>query len=302
MGDVVMTLPALELLRQQYPDVVIGYVTDSRWQGLLENSGLVDRVHYIDKQAMRQGSFSTRWALIRKVIKELRSHHYQRALDMQSFGETGFLAWISGAVERYAWCKRRSRRLWINHPVAGMVAHPHRIGFFLQFATNDPDKQKPVLKRLPLLRRIAGKQHDTGHVALFIGSSQPVRRWPTQYFSQLADVLTNKGYKVSVLAGPGEQEAVSWLKQNRPDVDCSCFNDMDSLLDILSTAGHLVSGDTGPIHVGGALGIMHIVGLYQDHNIHYSTPFHSGSLEVLHHTDLSQISVSDVADKFESIS
>lgn len=295
MGDVVMSLAVLASLREKHPDVEISYITDIRNQGLLEASRMVDRVFYFDRARFKASSFSHRWRMIKTLLREIRAYRYDIALEMQSFGETGVLARLSRAPQRFGYLKRKSQKLWINRPLDPMK-DCHRISYFMQFSAGKPGIVDPVLKRPPLIPLMNGSgqsSFDSNRVALFVGASQPVRQWDIQNFITLAKKLSQRGYEVVMIGGPGEAPLLENIELSSR-VHTRITMHIEELIKLLSECGHLVCGDTGPLHLAGALGVPHLVGLYAPHNVNHSTPMYSNRFDLVAREPLNEIDVGTV--------
>lgn len=293
LGDVVMTLPVVERLREDCPSCHIAYLTDARWRGLLENCGLVDEALYFDRMGFKKGTPGRRLALGAGLLNTLLRARVDCALEMQAFGETGIMARLSGARMRVGWIKRPSQKWWINRPVPGMTGR-HRVQYFNGFRLcRSPEALR--LRRPPLLKRTSAQEED--RVVLFVGASQPFRQWPLEHFLDLAGLVSGLGLRPLLLGGPTEGPLIEAVRSKRPELEASLCESVPELIDCLSRAAILVCGDTGPIHVGGALGVPHIIGLYAPHNLEHSTPIHSDRLDVLAKKDLADISPRSVLER-----
>ena len=94
-----------------------------------------------------------------------------------------------------------------------------------------------------------------GLVGLFPGSNAAARRWPVQGFAELARTLLGRGKRVVVLGGAGERELTGAVAAGAPGaVDLGGETDLPGLAAILSLCDLVVTNDTGPMHLAGAVG------------------------------------------------
>ncbi|MCB2199244.1 glycosyltransferase family 9 protein [bacterium] len=89
-------------------------------------------------------------------------------------------------------------------------------------------------------------------VVLMPGSNYPEARWSIDGFEKVGRALQNQQVPVAIIAGPGELELGAELA-NRLDVPLKSGTTMIELMDLLATAGALLTNNTGPLHVAGGL-------------------------------------------------
>src|SRR5437660_10154670 len=87
MGDIVHALPAVASLKHSFPGSVLTWVVEPRWAALLEDNPFVDRVVFLRREGPR-GLLQTR--------RELRSYHYDFAVDFQGLLKSALVASAAG--------------------------------------------------------------------------------------------------------------------------------------------------------------------------------------------------------------
>ena len=110
MGDVIHTLPAAVFLRQAFPQAHIGWLIEERWAELLCAPGsprrgarsalrpVVDEVHTVNLKLWRKSLLSiSTIQRIATVWNDVRSAHYDVAVDLQGAMRSAVLARLSGA-------------------------------------------------------------------------------------------------------------------------------------------------------------------------------------------------------------
>ena len=96
MGDVIHALPAVQALREAYPEAMIGWIIEERWAELLCAPGvarrgarsaqrpLVDWVHTVNLKGWRKALFSlSTIEQIARVGNDVRAARYEVAIDLQ---------------------------------------------------------------------------------------------------------------------------------------------------------------------------------------------------------------------------
>ena len=92
-------------------------------------------------------------------------------------------------------------------------------------------------------------------VGLFPSANAPARRWPVERFGELARERLRRGDRVVVIGGPGEKEVTARVVADAPGaIDLGGRTGIDDLAAVLSVLDLLVTNDTGPMHLAGAVG------------------------------------------------
>ena len=98
MGDIIMSLPAIKWLKENFQDCRISYLTDIAFAAILEKSGMIDSIETIDRRGFTSGKrFLSASAGTLATAYHLRCSKFNMAFDLQGFGETALLALLSGA-------------------------------------------------------------------------------------------------------------------------------------------------------------------------------------------------------------
>jgi ADP-heptose:LPS heptosyltransferase len=104
-GDILQTLPAVKVLRQQRPDAHIAWLVDKRHVDLLEGQPEVDEVLVHPRARWGAGlrgarTFPRTTAEILDFSRTLRRQGFHATLDFQGNLKSGFWSWMSGAPLR----------------------------------------------------------------------------------------------------------------------------------------------------------------------------------------------------------
>ena len=112
-------------------------------------------------------------------------------------------------------------------------------------------------------REVAARDGGTPFALLNPGAAWPNKRWPPVYFGEVAAGLAKRhGLRSIVSWGPGEKElANTVVAASHDSAVVSPGTTLGELVALAREAAVMVSGDTGPIHVAGAVGTP-LVGIY----------------------------------------
>lgn len=242
LGDVVMALPALAA---GGADVVV-----VRWLApLLEMAGLGVGIIPLDRGM-------SGWT---RAVGVLRRGGYRRGVLLTpAFSAAWLFRW--GGVARLRGTRTDARGWLLADTVEREALRGvHRINQYRLLMRQPADG--PVMP-LPLRppegvtaswrERLRG---DGPLVGLFPGSNAPARRWPAERFGSVARRLTTDGARVAVLGGGAERDVTGAVVSAAPGaIDLGGETDLPGLAAVLSLCDAVVTNDTGPMHLAGALG------------------------------------------------
>jgi ADP-heptose:LPS heptosyltransferase len=122
------------------------------------------------------------------------------------------------------------------------MAEPHLIGS----DTNDVRGRYGLSNRYVVLVPSNSHHH--------LPPEQNYRNWPVSYWRELMEKLSRKDYQVVIVGGKSENDFFQYLRPFPPEVvDLVGKTDFPDLIGVLAAADSVVSTDTGPAHIAGAV-------------------------------------------------
>lgn len=271
LGDVVLSLPALQAIRKRFPAARITVAVGKPGAEIVDMSGYANETLVVDRVGLRDGFKPLSVVRVFGLVKDVRRRKFDFVIDLHSLSETNLLGFLSGAPKRlYARRPGRSLDYLANYRPAPPVETNHRqrhlIDRYLDVLVPLEIKTAarfPRLKTRPsddaAIEKILRKaKADAGVplIGLFPGAGHSSRRWPLEQFAELADYLIrNDEFKVLVFVGPEEQLFVKDMRRLFPR--STLLLDQLTLPQLAAAATRLaafVSNDTGPMHVASAVG------------------------------------------------
>ncbi|HZI32973.1 MAG TPA: glycosyltransferase family 9 protein, partial [Candidatus Binatia bacterium] len=110
IGDVVLTLPALSVLRDNFPTAKISFLTSAENAPLLRGFRDVDEAISLDRAALRGGNPLRMAGEFFGLLRRLRTGKFSLAVDLQGNGESAWLTRITGAPQRWGAVHKPARR------------------------------------------------------------------------------------------------------------------------------------------------------------------------------------------------
>jgi lipopolysaccharide heptosyltransferase II len=258
LGDVVLTLPVVTVLKSHFPSCEIDYLAKRPGAELLRGEADISIVHRIPDPG--EGPSATL-----RLIGRLRERRYQVAIDFLSNPRSALLIFLSGASTRIGGTRRFRRHLYthsVNVPAGVRSAVSHHL-YSLRVLNIDTAPVKPRLTITPAESRAAlellskmGVKESACKIGIHPGGKWQVKRWPPEKFASLARRLRQRmGVEIVVLQGPGEGEYSDRLRVLLHDE--AVFLPELSVRDAAAVMSRLDAGvycDGGAMHVSVAVG------------------------------------------------
>jgi ADP-heptose:LPS heptosyltransferase len=249
LGDMALTTAALMDLRDHFRKAEITVLAPAAPLALLEAHPAVDRRVLLTDVGLPPelvGRFDlavdfTPDESLRGALLAFRSRARHRA---------GIRAWGRQACFTLKGPRADPRRhvLDLNRElIVSLGAAPRATRPVLQVT---PDEMEEARSRLAALGTAAPR------VAVHPGGRFPTQRWAPERFAEVISGLTGRvGATCLVLAGPGEESLVERIVAATPDALAVGPLPVRGMMSLIAACDLLIGGNSGPLHVAGALGV-----------------------------------------------
>jgi ADP-heptose:LPS heptosyltransferase len=261
IGDIVFTLPAVGQVRAAYPGARLSFLVSANLAPLLAGFREVDEVIALDREQFRHGTLKARIREGLSVVRRLRKPRFSLAIDLQGYGETALLSWLSGAHERWGTLYGRGRK-WAYTQAVPRDFKVHTGEAFLALLRACGLASAPVRNEFVLPASAAEEAHHfmIGHgfrlnqpiLLLQPFTSSPHKDWPIEHYLAIAQHWREREWQVLFTGGPGDRANLQPVSQRGFAVSAG--------VPLLVTAGLMkladlvVGGDTGLLHLAVAMG------------------------------------------------
>lgn len=269
VGDAIMALPALRVVRQKFPDASISIVARPYVADIYRNQGICDELVPYDPRGIHKGLRARdQFALA------LRARKFDVALLLQNAFDAAWLAWRAQIPQRIGYARdARSFLLTkaIPVPVPGEIP-AHEKFYYLELlrragwldslpnvdyiALHVPDEHKRHASEVLLA---AGSRPNTLRLAIGAGASYgSAKCWPPDRFADFANrFLAERDADIFLFGTPGElpvSTAIVAGMTHKP-IDLTGKTAIADLPALLSQCHLFLGNDSGAMHVAAAVGL-----------------------------------------------
>ena len=245
LGDIVQALPVLTGLKRRWPAAQIDWIVNDTLAEILEGHPCLRRtVIYPRKRWTSPARIPEMW----RWGKRLRAEGYDMTIDLQGLLRSALMTWAANSPRRLGLISaREGSRAFYNEQIAdtALSAAERYLTCLehLEIPAQPLDFQLKARAPLPNALRDFGP-----YIALHPYSRWRTKLWPWRYYQELVDAMPD--YKFAVVGeGP-------WFPLEAKDrlVDLRGSLSIGTLVTVLDGAQAVLSTDSGPAHIAGALG------------------------------------------------
>jgi lipopolysaccharide heptosyltransferase I len=257
LGDIVHTLPVLQVLHATFPQARIDWVVAKGFEGLLEHNPLINRLWIIHKDRWKNlKAFATTTGELSTLTRSLRNERYDLVIDLQGLLRSGLITRATQAPVRIGFSEaREGSRLFYTHTVSG-GRNVHAVDRYLKLVatlgcdTSDVRFPFPLVKEPQELQNL---KQSLGAYAIFVpGARKPANRWPAERFGELASRLRLPTVIIGSTADASLADSVVSASNDRA-LSLAGKTDIPGLIHLIRGCSFMVCNDTGPMHIAAAL-------------------------------------------------
>ncbi|MGH2481541.1 MAG: lipopolysaccharide heptosyltransferase II, partial [Ktedonobacteraceae bacterium] len=274
IGDLVLSMVAVRVLKRVYPDAEIDLISVPASAKVIEGDPDLKQIMGYDPNIWRRPKAllsRKNWRELRTLLTRLRERDYDLAISL--FGKwAAVLAVLSGAKRRVGFGRESFPGL-LTDSVPGQHwktgEQKHEVDYCLELAqaagatVNEEDRYPHLYVSEQAMRDIEhllaaqdiqeGRPMIACHVSATNGQS---KRWPVPYWATLLDRLIREENAYVILTGApndlGLIEKITRRMREQP-LNLAGKTSLTQLAALLKRADLLISGDSGPMHMAGAV-------------------------------------------------
>jgi heptosyltransferase-2 len=260
VGDAMLMQPMLLRLRQRHPECMIDVLAPPWTAPLLR---AMPEVHEVIINPFPHGALQL--GARYQLGKQLRDTQYDQAIVLPNSLKSALVPFFAHIPQRTGFVGEA--RYWLLNDARKLDKRvlPLMVERFAQLAE---DKQGEIPRPLANPRlHVSAAQQDAAlqklglmtdkPVAVFCPGAEygPAKRWPANYFAEIAQRLQNRGYAVWLLGSAKDKEVgdkITALGNSECRNLCG-VTDLTDAIALLSRAQLVISNDSGLMHLAAAL-------------------------------------------------
>ncbi len=264
VGDMVMATPAIEAVRENFPDGTLVVLARPWVKPLLENHPSVDQV-----LPLRTGhGFISNAVEIIRTASLVRRMRFDLAILFQNAFEAALLAYLSGIKLRVGY-NTDGRGFLLSHAVTrgDEVSNLHQVEYYLSIIravgweaeSRDPRLFVAEKDRENILSLLSseGIRREDYLLGLSPGAVfGPAKRWPSERFATIGDWAVRRwGAKVMVMGSAGERDICRTVAQSMRHVPVNLcgLTTLGEAMALIERCHFFVTNDSGLMHIAAAL-------------------------------------------------
>ena len=275
IGDVIHTLPALNAVRNYYPEANITWLVEEDAASLVIGHRALNRVIVSKRKrwlkALRSLSLLSTIKEVYGFIKVLRDTRYDMILDFQALLKSGILIALAKGQRKIGFGKGLEHMehsyIFLNEriPAVDMEIHALTRGMMLLNAigipTNEVEYKLPVsnddCEKVDELMKRHGINGVKSLIAINPVAKWESKLWPKERFARLADMIIDEYDAMIVFTGGSEdrptiKDVMSAMK--RRALNLAGQTTLKMLAVLYEKTALVISTDTGPMHLAAAMG------------------------------------------------
>ncbi len=285
LGDVTHVLPTLRTLQKQWPKCRMTWII-----GKLEHA-LVGDIPDVEFIVFDKGEGVKAYL---QMARALRGRRFDILLHMQVALRASLASLLVKAPLRLGFDRKRARnghQYFINHEIAA-VENQHVLDGFLEFPRELGVEETVLAWGIPIpesARARAAQLLPEGKRVLAINPctssrARNWRNWSVDNYAAVIGYAAEKHGMLTVLTGGPDKQEVEYAARIESAARHKPLNlvgktGVKELAAILDRAELMISPDTGPAHIAGAIGTP-VIGLYASSNPQRTGPYRSLDITV----------------------
>lgn len=254
LGDTVLSLPALDLLRERFPGDEITLGCGMPAHELLDLWGRADKIVPLDRVKVRDTNpLHAAW-LICQFVSRVWHPTPDAVIVMHPNDEMYLVAYCTAARRRTGLVARAGffSRL-LNEPLLGAWKENHAASSYMELARRFCGLEPPAQTPVPCLA-LDDMPRRNGRVAIHVGGSRKQKRMAPQSWLEIARGLRARtGKDIAFISGPEEPELAHELAKSMEGATPLANLSIEALAREVAQSGFFVGTDSGPGHLAAAL-------------------------------------------------
>ncbi len=260
LGDVVHSLPFLKSLKDTFPESHIDWVISKDLKEILEGNPLINKLIVFNKDAWKGlRNFPEIFRDIMSLIKTLKSERYDMVIDLQGLLRSGLMTFFSSSPLKIGFQHAREGGSLFYNKKISVNGSLHAVNKYLEVAKSVGAQIERVEFPLSVddtasrkIKTLIGNLSE--YVVIVPSARWETKKWPPEYFGMLISKLSIPCVITGSNSDKLNVQRVLASSRGKGINLCGKTN-LKELTALIAGAKAVVSNDSGPVHIGAALGV-----------------------------------------------
>jgi heptosyltransferase-2 len=258
-GDVILTLPLLQVLKRELPDSNIDFICIPKTAEILEGNPLINELIVYDKKKSGINGFS-------ELIRKLRKAKYDILISPHRSFRSSLISYFSDAKKTISFDKSAMSFLY-NERVKyeqGMHEIQRNLSLLKPVGISEKNILPPELfisnaikTKITEYLQAKNIQPENKFICIAPGSVWFTKRYPKEKFTELCDLLLEKDFKIFLTGGIADKSISEFILKNTINknvIDATGEFSFKESAELISRAELLITNDSAPLHLANAVG------------------------------------------------
>lgn len=270
LGDVLFSTAAIRNIRRNFPDSFIACIIPSRCYPVLKGNPNLDEIIIFDEKDRHKGILARF-----DFVRSLKARGFDIAFLLHRSFSRALICRLAGIPKRIGYYTRKRSFLLTQKIMPPLRDSLHRIDYYLDIIEKAGLKIEDRYTEfyisgedIKFIQEFLSKNSVSNKDFLVVinpGGNWLSKRWPKEYWAELADKLIERfGAKVVVTGGHNDISLAAQIKEGmkfRPIIACGVFN-LKQLGALAKEASIFITADTGPLHIANSVGAKKIIAIF----------------------------------------
>ncbi len=263
IGDIVLSTPLIQRLKDMYPDSVIDYLTLPANKSIIDNNPNLNEIILYDKKGKDKGIRG--FFRILKILKEKKydyaviPHRFIRSIALAKLARIPKI--VGFDVASGAWMLDKKVHYDMKkHEVERLLDLVDYEGERIPIRIYPTDENKMKIRNI--LEKSGYEEATQKIIVVAPGSQRPEKMWPIEKYREVIQRLSVDSKNVIVITGSKVEKGLPLKFSKRNVIDLRGEINLLEFSALLSYADVVVGNDSSPIHIASGFEKPFVIGIF----------------------------------------
>jgi lipopolysaccharide heptosyltransferase II len=264
MGDLVLSLSAINALKEHFKEKRFYLVIDSGYTEIVETIKGLENVILYPRRLLNRNPFIKRIAILLNFLRQLRNMSPDIAIDLQGGVASSTMTFLTGAPLRIG--RSTAKRPYLYNVKVDIKHGRHKFytftdiayaagvkGIIDAYSLSSSVEKRGVLKNILMNEKISLEKPV---ICIHPGAGVMYKQWTDEGFAEVSDWIVSKGYQ-AVFVGTRKESAkiehITSIMKNHA-YNLAGKLSLGELIALIEIASLYLGNDSGPMHLAASVG------------------------------------------------